>query len=224
MDEDNHLADSTKSSPQRSLISSLLSFGSRSLFIVTALVGIGLVWYRDRRELEKRIVTLEERLNPPVMMGNSWDTVQATGAPNTLTPGDRPTAWASATPDSQPEWLELGYDKRVRPHLIEIHESYNPGAVYKVTAFDKSGAEIVLWEGTDPTGTGQTSGITKIPVSPKFATDTIRVYIASDKVLGWNEIDAVGLQYGMWGTIWAKTAKASSSFGNRSGSSPYLIY
>src|SRR5690242_13688923 len=31
----------------------------------------------------------------------AWSTVQATGAPDTFSAGDRGTAWASATPDGQ---------------------------------------------------------------------------------------------------------------------------
>ncbi|HEX5243530.1 MAG TPA: hypothetical protein VFW23_09750, partial [Tepidisphaeraceae bacterium] len=40
----------------------------------------------------------------------AWGPEQATGKPDTWPrSGDIQTAWASKTPDGQPEWLELGY-------------------------------------------------------------------------------------------------------------------
>ncbi|MFO1065310.1 MAG: hypothetical protein U0892_15700 [Pirellulales bacterium] len=57
---------------------------------------------------------------------------QATGKPNTIPPGDKQTAWASMTPDGQEEWLELNYSRyAVRTYAVEIHETFNPGAVFK---------------------------------------------------------------------------------------------
>ena len=159
-------------------------------------------------------MTLEARLAPPQMLsGRRCAPEQATGPPDTLVAGDMVTAWASANPDGQPEWLELQYEKPVTAHLIEIYESYNPGAVTKITAWDGRGQETVVWQGADPLAATTGKGIASIVPQHQIMTDRIRVYLASDKVLGWNEIDAVGLRYG-WGRIlWAKTAVASSTFG-----------
>ncbi|NQT13820.1 MAG: hypothetical protein HQ582_13790 [Planctomycetes bacterium] len=59
---------------------------------------------------------------------------QATGPPDTPRAGDIRTAWASASPDGQKEWLLLDYAKVVRPTAVAVHETYNPGAVYQVSA------------------------------------------------------------------------------------------
>lgn len=182
------------------------------------LTAIGVLWYQDRQGLEKRILVLEARINPVPLNSASWGVEQATGAPNTRTAGDQPTAWASQTPDGQPEWLEVHYPQAVKPTQIEVYETYNPGAIYKVTGFDQFGNEGTLWEGTDPTAVNSGMGVSTFDVKNGFSTDRIRIYLASDKVPGWNEIDAVGVKHGWLGRIlWADKAKASSTFGIRGG-------
>ncbi len=115
----------------------LLQFDLRFLMFVMAVVGVGILWWKDRRELELRIAAIELRYKPFVGIG--WSADQATGPPNTLVRGDQQTAWASATPDGQDEWLELSYEKTVTPYAVHIYETYNPGALTKVSAFDKAG-------------------------------------------------------------------------------------
>jgi hypothetical protein len=72
----------------------------------------------------------------------------------------------------------------------------------------------VLWEGTDPTPVGAPGGVSRLPVMTRVRTGRIKVYLNSPAVPGWNEIDAVGLEYGDNNqTIWAKRASASSLYG-----------
>jgi hypothetical protein len=202
----------------RGFIARTTRFDSRFLLVLTTVVAIGVLWWKDRQQLEKRLAVLEGRLNPRPSIGMSWGLEQATGPPNTRTPGDQPTAWASQTPDSQPEWLEVLYAKAVKPDQIDVHETYNPGAVYKITAFDQFGNEGTLWEGTDPTPPNSGMGVSSFTIKNGFSTDRVRIYLASDKVPGWNEIDAVGLKYGWLGrVIWADKAKASSTYGGGGG-------
>ena len=190
-------------------------FDSRFLLILTTVSAIGVLWWQDRQRLEKRIAVLEARFNPTPFVGNSWGVDQATGQPNTRTAGDQPTAWAPQTPDGQPEWLELHYARAVKPSQIDVYETYNPGAITKVTAFDQFGNEGTLWEGTDPTPSTAKMGVSSFPIKNGFSTDRVRIYLASDKVPGWNEIDAVGLNYGWLGkVIWADKAQASSIYGS----------
>jgi len=144
----------------------------------------------------------------------SWGPQQAAGAPNSPTIGDQHTAWASLGTTS-PEWLILEYATPVIPRRIDVYESYTPGALSKVTVFDAGGNEIEAWSGVDPTPTTITSGptpISKIPVSLNIATRKIKLYIASDKVPGWNEIDAVGLISDQGQTQWATRVTASSTY------------
>lgn len=143
----------------------------------------------------------------------AWGPEQATGAPDTWPrSGDIGTAWASRTPDDQPEWLELTYDAAVRPSAILVYETYNPGALSRVTAYDANGKEVELWSGSDPTPVGKEKGISVVPVQPEFDLTRIRLHFDSPNVPGWNEIDAVGLLDDKGVMHWATSATASSTY------------
>jgi hypothetical protein len=137
---------------------------------------------------------------------------QATGAPDTPEAGDFPTAWASLTPDGQDEWLELEYAQEVKPTAVLVYETFNPGALYKVSVFKADGTEVEFWKGKDPTPVGSGKGVSVIPIKIDFNTKRVKIYLASKDVPGWNEIDAVGLRDASQRTQWAVSAKASSTY------------
>ncbi len=119
---------------------------------------------------------------------------QVTGEPNTLIAGDFGTAWAASEPNAGQETLTLTYTHAVVPYGIQIHETYNPGAVVAVEAYDTANQQWTkLWEGK--------AGVVDTPMrvfSPRltpaeFATATIRLVLDTSVVDGWNEIDAVQL-------------------------------
>jgi hypothetical protein len=142
----------------------------------------------------------------------NWSPQQAAGPPDTPTPGDQVTAWASASQDAGPEWLLLDYAKPVTPREVHVYETYCPGALVKVTAFTEDGREVTAWEGADPTPITAKMGTSKVPLNIPFKTNRIRIHLASDRAPGWNEIDAVGLVDTAGNTQWAKTVTASSTY------------
>ena len=144
--------------------------------------------------------------------GRGWGPEQATGAPDTPRAGDFQTAWASLTQDNRDEWLELTYTTAVVPTEVVIHESYNPGAVYKVTVIPEDGDEQVAWEGEDPTPKDEAMGVSKIKLDTDIEVRRIRVYLKSKEVKGWNEIDAVGLIGQDEELQWATEANASTTY------------
>jgi beta-lactamase regulating signal transducer with metallopeptidase domain len=141
-----------------------------------------------------------------------WGPEQATGAPDTPEAGDFQTAWASLTEDGQDEWLDLEYAEEVQPTAVVVHETFNPGALYKVSVFKADGTEVEIWKGKDPTPVGSGKGISVVPIKTDFKTKRVKIYLASKEVPGWNEIDAVGLRDTSQKTHWAVTAKASSTY------------
>jgi len=144
-----------------------------------------------------------------------WGPEQATGEPDTNRAGDIPTAWASLTEDDREEWLVLEYEKAVIPSRIEIHETYNPGAVSRVAVFDEKDNEIEAWKGNDPTPPGSKRGISRIPLDVSFETKKIKITLDSRSVRGWNEIDAVALVDGEGGIQWAIKAEASTTYAEK---------
>ena len=154
----------------------------------------------------------------------SWGSEQATGAPDTEGAGDISTAWASQTPDGQPEWLELTFEKTIKPVEVHVVETYNPGALFQVTATSASGMEAVLWKGEDPTrpDVAEGRGTSIVKVRAALKTNCIRIHLASDKVPGRTEIDAVGIKdedATLHGTV---SATASSEYAG--GSQPGWVF
>ena len=138
---------------------------------------------------------------------------QVTGEPDTKVAGDQITAWASATPDDADEWLEVEFAAATKIESVQIHETYNPGAVHKVTGYDDKGKEVDLWEGKDPTDPKEEMGVSEIPLKGKLTTKRLRIYLKSKEVPGWNEIDAVGIKDAAGKQQWATKATASSTYG-----------
>jgi hypothetical protein len=141
-----------------------------------------------------------------------WGPEQATGPPDTPAAGDFTSAWASLTPDGQDEWLLLEYAEPILPAAVLVHETYNPGALMRVTAFKLDGEEVDVWKGKDPTAQGAGKGVSEIAVNVTFKTNRVKIYLDSKAVPGWNEIDAVGLRDAGGKTYWATGADASSTY------------
>lgn len=158
-------------------------------------------------------IVFDDPIVPLAVSKRGFGPEQATGRPDVPQAGDNSAAWASQTPDGQREWLLCEYATPIEARAIVVYESYNPGALVRISAFNAAGDETIAWEGDDPTPRGRPRGISVIPVKLDFAVQRIRLSIDSPAVPGWNEIDAVGIE-DAGGTIhWASKAEASSTFG-----------
>jgi len=145
---------------------------------------------------------------------------QATGAPDTMGSGLKPTAWTPRRPDAGKEWLLLRFRHRVLPRVLRIYETHHPGAVVRVCAMVGDDAEVLLWEGVDPVPPDRKHAIATIGVDPRLdrvvAVRMIKIYLDTKRVKGRNAIDAVEL-VGEEGPQFACEAWASSSLtGSRS--------
>lgn len=197
-------------------------FSLRTLLLFVLIACLVFGWLSDRRRLQQRLAHLEQELYNLRNPKSAWSIQQVLGPPDTAGAGDLATAWASQTPDNQKEWLVLDYSKAVIPKAVLIHETYNPGAVYKVSVFDSQGNEVVVWSGSDPTPSSQARGVSTIPVTMNIQTTQIKVFLDSPNVPGWNEIDAVGLRDASGAIQWAIKVQASSTYGQRTtGFYPY---
>jgi lipopolysaccharide export system protein LptC len=118
-----------------------------------------------------------------------WSAQQTTGAPDTRTCGDNPTAWASAS-SSGTDWLLLTYDKAVIPTRIVIFETFNPGAVALVELIDKDGNPHNVY-------TGPLKKVSDCPRQLVIELKDLDLLVESLRVTlkhnAWSEIDAVQL-------------------------------
>jgi len=153
---------------------------------------------------------------PPVAEDDAeilgWAPLQAAGPPNTTAAGDISTAWASRIPDGQMEWLELTYAETVSPRAVLVYETFNPGALVRVSVFNPDGKEVLVWTGQDPTPPGSHKGISAVSLKTDFKVQRVKIYIDAPAVQGWNEIDAVGLRDVHGKTQWATGVRASSTY------------
>lgn len=161
-------------------------------------------WYIWR----DRVTETEPEARP-----RSWGPEQATGKPDTPQAGDLPTTWASATQDNSDEWLLLEYKTPVWGRSVRVYETFNPGALVRITAFALDGSEVEVWSRPRVVVRNEEARIARLPFKTRVLTNRIKIYLDSPAVPGWNEIDAVGLLGASGGAQWATSAHASSTYG-----------
>ena len=140
----------------------------------------------------------------------SWGPEQAAGEPDTFQAGDISTAWASREPDAGEEWLKLDYEKSVDIAEVRVRETHNPGAILKLTALLANGTEVTLWEGVEPRAEAPVEMSFQVPDSVNARS--VKIYLDTRRVPGWNEIDAVELIGRDGSHQWAQQASASSTY------------
>jgi hypothetical protein len=184
-----------------------IRFSVASWLWMILLVAVLLLWYRDHQQLARQLA-MRDAPNR-----SAWSIDEILGRPNTVGYGDIRTAWASSSPDGQGEFVIVEFAKSVRAAAVEIHETYNAGAVVRIWAVGASGATELLWSGTDPLVGAPSGGVSRIILTKPRRTCRLKIEIDSTAHPGWNEIDAVALIDDRGGRQWASQAWASSSFG-----------
>lgn len=172
---------------------------------------------QDLASVVDSLNTAIERLNHSSLQAErarqpAWGAGQVVGEPDTMTAGDQRTAWAPATADGGPEWLQLGYENAVEIAQVRVRETCGAGCIAKVAAILEGGREVVIWQGRRDAG----DGIVDVPFSapPGLMASGVKVYLDTARVPGWNEIDAVELIGRDGSRQWAATSSASSSYGS----------
>ncbi len=168
---------------------------------------------RDPEVRRRARAALQMELPQPVMREvPNWHPMKAAGPPDAVANQDHPNAWASRTGNMGQQWLKLGYRKGMRVNRIRIYEVNRAGAVSRVATVDDKGKVRVVWKGADPTRAPGVFDL-KIKQTP-YKVVGIVITFDTNRVSGWNEIDAVEI-VGPDGRDWAVTATASSSYATR---------
>lgn len=169
-----------------------------------------LLWYRDHKRLSDDLVGKQAGNKGP-----NWSIDQVRGKPNTTPFGDIVTAWASGSQNGQPEWIIAEYPSTTDVNEIHVYETYNPGALVKITSVSMTGDETLIWTGKDPAPLNTINpGRAEIKLPNAIHTRRIKLYLDSPAVDGWNEIDAIAIINAKGWTQWASDAWASSSYGH----------
>lgn len=141
-----------------------------------------------------------------------WGPEQAIGEPDSSMGRDSTTAWSPRKQNDGIQWLELLYPRMITAVGVTVFESYNPGALIRVTTFDAHGNESLAWDIDSPEQVNRSGGAVAIRFTQPVDTRRIRLYLDTDKVDGWNAINAVGLWSEDRQRYWAIDAEASSTY------------
>jgi hypothetical protein len=125
-----------------------------------------------------------------------YGAIQATGAPNVARYSDNPNAWTARTGDSPvPEWLSLEYPIAVHATAVKVRQNSGPGAISKLELIDEAGSTHLIWEGTDAVAYPKNTIGWFVRDFPRtdYLVKRVRVTLLTNRVWGWNEIDAAQL-------------------------------
>lgn len=119
------------------------------------------------------------------------------GAPSVIKDfGKTPCAWSPGTPQSDKgEWISVGFSRPMPIKQVIIAEVNNPGAIVKVIAKDEKGKNHELYQNKEPGPVPEMGRIFKLNLDriTPYKVTSIKLILHTDKVFGWNQIDAIGI-------------------------------
>src|SRR5205085_8480141 len=108
--------------------------------------------------------------------------------------GDLVGVLASLTADDQHEYLELQVATPAPTNFVEVVETWNPGALDKVSVRNhNTGVYQEVWSAVATPAPPASRKLDVVFSEPPYLVDAVRIDLDSPAVPGWNEIDAVGI-------------------------------
>jgi hypothetical protein len=163
------------------------------------------------------------RLTPPAGQGR-WHRPRLGPQPGhrrpRRPPGDSQQAWAALGADAGVQWLELDYASEVPIEAVRVFENHNPGAVVKHRG-PRQRRPVVIWQGEAPKK--PEPHVFEAAAQAKATARRIRITLDTNKIPGWNEIDAVELIGRDGSRQWATSAQASSTYASVGGGNGPLV-
>ncbi len=125
---------------------------------------------------------------------DAWSANQVLGPPNVFPGyGDNNKAWASHGADDREEWIEVGFETAERVSGLEIYETFNAGAIDKIELVTTRGKRIDVVFTPSLQGTNASAKLTPTLRCTQERIRSVYLHLDSQRVSGWNEIDAVGI-------------------------------
>jgi hypothetical protein len=168
---------------------SLLVFG-----IATAIAGGGFFFTESAQAMAleqyaSNVIGFSSQWSSP-----NWSATQALGAPDTLSYGDIPTAWASLSKNGTKEFITLGFSTLIYANGATIRETYGNGFVSQIDALDTNNMLHTVWNGTDSSQPGSPVDFFASWTTTSFLAKGLKIYVDTDHNLSaWEEIDSVKL-------------------------------
>lgn len=129
-----------------------------------------------------------------------YSPAQALGQPNKLpAAGNSPCAWSPALPEGKhEEFIWVGFDRPMPVRQVAVAESYHPGSISEVYIYSESDAEYRIYHEPAPQPAKETARMFRVMLDKKtnFAVASVRIVLKTERVKGWNHIDAIGISEG----------------------------
>lgn len=118
---------------------------------------------------------------------------QALGPPDVYPRfGDIPQAWAPRSADDGLQHITVRFGSGVPARSVVWLSTFGPGAVVRVDDVSNPSGAVTLWQGTDPSA-GRSGSVVELILGTPRVIQTLRIYVDTNLVGGWEEIDAIGL-------------------------------
>lgn len=118
---------------------------------------------------------------------------QALGPPNVYPRfGDITEAWAPRSADDGLQHITVRFGSGVPARSVVWLSTYGPGAVVRVDDVSSPNGAVTLWQGSDPSA-GRSASVVELVLGTPRVIQTLRIYLDTNLVSGWEEIDAIGL-------------------------------
>lgn len=118
---------------------------------------------------------------------------QIIGKPNVNPFGEEnPNAWTPSRP-TRIEFIKVGFDKPMKIRQVTIIESYGPGSLYRIYAYDRSENEYLLMT-LDPKAVALTGRVKNVFVPlTTYEVASIKLVVDGSSVDGYSSIDAIAI-------------------------------
>ncbi|KNC51338.1 ankyrin [Thecamonas trahens ATCC 50062] len=130
---------------------------------------------------------------------SNWAATNVIGAPRVYPQyGDIAGAWAQPYNSQNIEWIDVSIERELWITSIDVYETYNPGAITHIQAWDNSAeAWVDLYVDENPRAAPAVSRIfTPTLTLPQFPCSRLKLVLNCAAVNGYNEIDAIQVHGG----------------------------
>jgi outer membrane protein OmpA-like peptidoglycan-associated protein len=179
------------SSRKSYFITSLLKFGT----LLLVLFSSESVFAQPKIQWASKVLGFSSERVEPKKQGTLYRAIQILGKPNVLPHiGESICAWSPSGADSYAEeFIKLGFEIPIRIKHISIAENFNAGAIIRILAYDSTDREYLIYDNKEknPSVKGRMWNIS-LPQTD-YKVHAIKLIVAPAKILGFNQIDAVGI-------------------------------
>jgi OOP family OmpA-OmpF porin len=160
----------------------------RSLPLFLLSLFLPLIGFGQTVQWASTVVEFSSELTPI-----QYSAQQAIGKPNVLPAGGQnPNAWTPEKPRRQ-EFLKVGFTTAMQIRQVAIAESYNPGALFKVFAYDEAGTEHLL-HSLNPGPVPQKGRMLNVMVErTPYKVSAVKLVFDGEAVTDYFSIDAVAI-------------------------------